>query len=109
MDRITQQKIVRDLINSYAHRPSHGDIEPEAIFNDEKGHYELMFVGWHGSRRVHGTAIHIDIIDDKIWIQHDGTSPGVARELVEAGIPRESIVLGFRPAHIRPHTGYAVG
>ncbi len=30
-------------------------------------------------------------------------------ELVEAGIPHESIVLGFRPPEIRPHTGFAVG
>ena len=45
-------------------------------------------------------------IDDKIWIQHDGTSPGVALELVEAGVPREDIILGFRPAHVRQYTGY---
>jgi hypothetical protein len=50
----------------------------------------------------------LDIIGDKIWIQHDGTSPGVAEELVEAGIPRDAIVLGFHPAYVRQHTGFAV-
>ncbi|MCP4662360.1 MAG: XisI protein [bacterium] len=54
-----------------------------------------------GSRRVRN--------GEKVWIQYDGTDPGVARELVEAGIPREAIVLGFRPPHVRPHTGFAVG
>jgi hypothetical protein len=32
----------------------------------------------------------------------------VALDLVEAGVPREDIVLGFRPADIRPYTGYGV-
>ena len=68
-----------------------------------------MLVGWDNGRRVHGTTIHIDIIDDKIWIQYDGTESGVALDLVEAGVPRESIVLAFRPPEIRPHTGFAVG
>ncbi|MCP4540432.1 MAG: XisI protein, partial [Chloroflexi bacterium] len=39
----------------------------------------------------------------------DGTSPGVALELAEAGIPREDIVLGFRPPYVRPRTGFGVG
>jgi hypothetical protein len=57
---------------------------------------------------VHGAVIHIDIIGDKVWIQHDGTSPGIADELVEAGIPRDAIVLGFRPPHVRRYSGFAV-
>ena len=83
--------------------------ETEAVIDDEKGHYELMHVGWDGDRRVHGSVIHIDIIGKKIWVQHDGTSPGIAMELVEAGIPREDIVLAFHPAYVRQHTGFAVG
>jgi hypothetical protein len=89
------------------YKPSHGQIETEAIIDPDKGHYELLHVGWDGVRRVHGAVIHIDIIGDKIWIQHDGTSPGVAEELVEAGIPRENIVLAFHPAHLRQYTGFA--
>ncbi len=109
MDRISERrKIVRDLINEYAsHTPSRGDVVGEAIIDEEKGHYEVMFVGWDGSRRIHGTALHIDMIGDKIWIQHDGTSPGVAEELLAAGVERDSIVLGFRPPFVRQHTGFA--
>ena len=104
------KEAVRDVLLEHAsHKLSHGEIENEAIIDPEKGHYELMHIGWDSGRRVHGTIIHIDIIGDKIWIQYDGTAPGVAEELLEAGVPRESIVLGFRPPHIRPHTGFAVG
>jgi hypothetical protein len=43
----------------------------------------------------------------EIRIQQDGTEAGVAERLVEAGIPREHIVLAFKPPEIRQHTGFA--
>lgn len=104
------RKIVRDLIQAYSqYRPSHGDVEIEVIMDEPKGHYELMYAGWSGPYRIHGPVLHIDIRDDKVWIQHDGTEDGIANELVEAGIPRDHIVLAFKPPEIRPHTGFAVG
>jgi hypothetical protein len=90
------------------YRPSHGNIDTEIIIDPERDHYELMHVGWDGPRRVHGSVIHIDIIDGKIWIQHDGTAPGVAKELVELGVPRDAIVLGFHPEYARQYSGFAV-
>jgi hypothetical protein len=111
MDRVEgYREIVRRLITDYAHyRPSHGQIETEAIVDRDHDHYEVMHVGWDGVRRVHGSVVHLDIIDGKVWIQYDGTSRPVADELIEAGIPREDIVLGFHPAEVRPLTGFAVG
>jgi len=110
MDTLARyREIVRNLISEYArYRPAHGAIDTEAVMDPGKDHYEVLHVGWDGPRRVHGVLLHIDIIGNKVWIQHDGTSPGVAEELVAAGIPREAIVLGFRPAHLRQHTGFAV-
>jgi hypothetical protein len=109
MDTLTAyQQIVRELIQEYAHKPSHGEIEPEIVIDKHGRHYEIMHVGWDGPRRVHGSVLHIDILDGKIWIQHDGTSPGVAHDLVAAGVPKEDIVLAFRPPDVRQYTGYAV-
>ena len=48
------------------------------------------------------------MIDNKIWIQYDGTEYGGANELVDAGIPKTDIVLGFRHPSVRKHTGFAV-
>ena len=111
MDKLNQyREIVRRLVEEYArYKPSHGQIETEAIIDPAKDHYEVMHVGWDGVRRVHGTVVHIDIHGDKVWVQYDGTSRPVAEELVAAGIPREDIVLGFHPAEVRPLTGFAVG
>jgi hypothetical protein len=98
------------VIEDYAGgKPKNGQIETEAIMDRDRDHYEVVHVGWDDQRRVHGSVVHIDIIDGKVWIQHDGTNRPVAEELIAAGIPPEDIVLGFHPADLRPLTGFAVG
>lgn len=88
--------------------PSYGEIESHLIL-DDKGHsYQLMYIGWNGSRRVHGMIIHIRIRNGKIWIEHDGTEEGVATALLEAGVPKEDIVLAFYSPAKRPYTEFAV-
>jgi len=110
MDTLTRyREIIRRIISEYAsYKPSHGQIQTEAVVDSEKDHYEVMHIGWDGVRRVHGSVIHLDIIDGKIWIQYDGTNRPVAEELLAAGISREAIVLGFHPADVRRHTDFAV-
>jgi len=71
-------------------------------------HYLLVNVGWHNDRRVHGCLVHIKINNGKVWIQRDGTEYGMANALVDAGVPKDHIVLGFRSPEIRPYTGFAV-
>lgn len=109
MDKLTRyREIARHIIHEYAgYGSAHGDVKTEAIIDLENDHYELMRVGWQGERRIHGCVIHLDIINDKIWIQHDGTNWPVADALLEAGVPQEDIVLGFHPADVRPLTGFA--
>jgi len=109
MDTLTQDRaIVRSVIDLYAgFKPSHGQIETAIVIDPERDHYEVMHIGWDGERRVHGTVVHIDIIGSKIWVQYDGMNRPVAEELVRAGIPRERIVLGFHPPHVRPYTDFA--
>jgi len=102
--------ILKRIIREYAAvKPSYGDVLVETIFDDAQGHYELMYAGWHGGRRIHGSVIHADIRDGKVWIQHDGTEPGIASDLVEAGIPKDQIVLAFHPPSKRPFTSFAAG
>jgi len=102
--------IVKDLLRGYSKiKPSVGEVETELVCDDEGGHYELMQCGWIGLRRVHGSVIHIDIRDGKVWIQHDGTNEHIAERLVERGIPRDHIVLGFHAPYKRPLTAFATG
>jgi hypothetical protein len=43
-----------------------------------------------------------------VWVQRDGTEYGVTNDLVEAGIPKSDIVLGFHQPDVRQYTGFAV-
>jgi hypothetical protein len=101
--------LIKDILNEYAkYKPAFGEIDSRVSFDDEHGTYALLQVGWNGDEYVHGAVIHVDIIEGKIWIQYDGTEEGIATDLVENGVPKEGIVLGFRPPEVRQYTGFAV-
>ncbi len=103
------REIIENVLIEYTKIPyAYGDIQTEAAFDRKHDRYLLVNVGWDSGKRIHGSLVHIDLINGKVWIQRDGTEQGVAKELVQAGIPKDHIVLGFRPAEIRQHTDYAV-
>jgi hypothetical protein len=110
MEAVKQyREIIKQLIRDYAqYRSARGEVQVEVIFDEANDHYELIYAGWNGPYRIHGSVVHIDIRQEKIWIQYDGTEGGIAEELVTAGVPRDRIVLAFKPPEIRPHTGFAV-
>jgi len=103
------RQLIRTILTEHAKVPyAYGDIQIEPVFDREADRYLLMIHGRENDRRVHGCLVHVDIINGKIWIQRDGTERGVANELVEAGVPRDHIVLGFRSPAVRKHTEFAV-
>ena len=110
MDSLEQQRqIIQKIISEYAQIPyAHGEIERHCVFDCACDRYLLMIVGWEGVRQVHGCIIHVEIIDGQIWIHRDGTEDGLAGALLEAGIVKERIVLGFKSPQVRKHTGFAV-
>ena len=101
---------IERLITEYgSYKPSYGEVETQLIFDREHDHYQLSRFGWNKDRRIRNCALHFDIKDGKIWIQHNGTESDIAEELVRLGIPKEDIILAFHPIYKRIHTGYAVG
>lgn len=111
MDRVSRyREIVKRIVEDYAgQKPSLGEVDSYPLIDAEHDHYVAMQTGWVNGHRVHGAFVHLDIIDGKIWIQFDGTDRPVADELEAAGVPKEDIVLGEKPADLRPLTGYGVG
>ena len=83
-------------------------VEVQLVFDTVHDHYQLWYIGWQGEHRIRGCVLQVDIKDGKIWIQYDGTETGLACALVQAGVPKEDIVLAFHAPHKRPYTGYAV-
>ena len=111
MDNLTRyRQFVQQIIDEYSqYKPSYGEVELETIADTTRDHYQLLSVGWNKHQRIHGSILHLDIRDGKIWIQYDGTEEGVANRLVELGVPNEDIVLAFHPPYKRPYTNFAVG
>lgn len=103
------RQIIQHVLTRYTQIPyTYGEIESKTLFDCEADRYMLISLGWQGVKRVHGCLIHLDIIDDKVWLQRDDTDYQVAKELEKAGIPKKSIVLGFQTPDVRPFTDYAV-
>jgi hypothetical protein len=105
----TYRTIIETVLGTYTRIPyAYGDLQTEAIFDREHDRYLLVTVGWDNGMRVHSVLVHVDLMGEKVWIQQDNTEDGVATEFVQAGIPKQHIVLGFRPPEVRKYTEYAV-
>lgn len=102
------RQLIRAILTAHTQVPySYGVIQSVAVCDVEGDHYLMMAHGWEKRRRVHDCMIHVDIIEGKFWIQYDGTEYGIAQELLDAGVPKEHIVLAFHSPELRKHTEFA--
>lgn len=109
MGRLDYGEVIEKIIQQHARAQSEKDLERVQIVFDRENHrYLLLYVGWQNEERIHGCPIHINIKDGKIWIEQDFTEEGLANQLVELGVPKTDIVLGFRSPHVRQFTEFAV-
>jgi hypothetical protein len=110
MDKLANyRQVIEKILTKYAAIPYHyGDLKAELIISKDENRYLVITSGWEDEARVHACIIHLDIIDDKIWIQSDSTEDGIALDLLAAGIPKENIILGFHQPKIRQYTGFAI-
>ena len=101
-------EVMEEVMDSFKNSEnSEYDFHP--IFDKTNHRYQLQAVGWERERkRIFNIFFHIDIIDNKIWIQQDNLEYSVAERLVEKGIPKKEIVLAYFPEFHRQHTEYAV-
>lgn len=102
------RKIVLQVINdhiSFAGENSRFQFVP--IIDEANDRYALMMQGWQGHKWVHICLMHFEIINEKIWVQYDGTDYGIANDLLAAGIPKDRIVLGFKSPELRQYTELA--
>ena len=109
MDTLASYRdIIQVLLSDYAATPiSNGAIDCYTVFDTQKDHYQVMNVGWDGYRRVYGCVLHLDVKDEKIWVEQNMTEMRVAQELVARGVKKEDIVLGFQAPDMRQYTEYA--
>jgi XisI protein len=103
------RNVIKQFLTNYAmNKPSHGDIEMQTVFDNEQDHYQVVAVGWDKKQRVYGCSVHIDIKDNKIWLQTNNTEIDIGQDLLNSGVPKEDIVIGFQPPYLRAISGYAI-
>ncbi|MDD1414072.1 XisI protein [Dolichospermum sp. ST_con] len=110
MDKLEKYRnYIQSILQEYSqYQPSYGDVELQLMIDREHDHYQLMTVGWNGEKRIHGIMLHLDIKNNKIWIQHNGTERGITQDLLALGVPKEDIVLAFHSPTRRKYTDFAV-
>ena len=108
--RLNYVELSKKVILDYAAFYAQGGITSlRPVFDDQRQSYLLIDLGWQDDQYLYNAPIHLDIVHGKIWIQHDDTEEGIATDLLDAGVPKEDIVLGFRPPELRPYTEFGAG
>jgi hypothetical protein len=80
----------------------------QVVIDKENHIYQLNIFGWQkGKRYVHVVAFHLEIIDGKVWVHQNNTEAMIADELMEKGVAKEDIVLGFVEPEARQYSGFA--
>ena len=112
MDKIKKyqtiiKKLLHEQANSLALMPK---IEYQVISDTENNHFQLVMTGWNAKDHfVYAVLFHFDIKPNgKVWILVNNTDVFVAEQMIERGVLKSDIVLGFHSEMVRPHTGYAV-
>ncbi|MBD2580084.1 XisI protein [Oscillatoria sp. FACHB-1406] len=82
------------------------EIETQQIFDLQTDRYLILSLGWRGQERVYVALIHLDIQDEKVWIQRNQTESQIEEELIALGIPQEDIVRGLIPPEYRVLAGF---
>jgi hypothetical protein len=110
MDQLEKyRQIIRAVLKPYANISYvNVKVKNRAAFDTETDQYIILSEGWENTQHLHSVLIHVEIMGDKVWIQMDGTEDGIAQELIQSGIPKEDIVLGFHEPEVRKYTGFAV-
>ncbi|MGB7416537.1 MAG: XisI protein [Thermosynechococcaceae cyanobacterium] len=90
-------QIVQDYLKDFAQSGPNAQL----IFDCERDSYLVCRNGWRKDYRIYGCAMHLDIIEGQVWIQHNSTEIYIERELMRRGVSPQDIVFGFRAPSIR--------
>ena len=99
---ICQQAIIDTLLESIPENTVPNTLQILPVFDRQLHRYQLLCQGWAAEeKRIFYPVIHIEIIDGKVWIQHNQSDFDIGEALSNHGIPKSQIVLGLYPPSIR--------
>ena len=111
MDKLANYRDkIKQILTTYSqYKPKYGEIALELVFDEKRDHYQIIGIGWNQQERIYGCMMHFNIKGGKIWIEENTTEADIAEELVEMGVPKQDIVIGFNTPKMRQLTEFAVG
>jgi len=93
---------IETLLKEYAQlSKSSTGVETQLIFDRERDHYLLNYVGWQQEQYLCGPALQFDIKEGKVWFQYNATELEVVDELIALGVAKQDIIIGFHPPYLR--------
>lgn len=112
MDKLDRyRKLIRQFLQERAdlmNRHPIAGLETLSVFDEARDQYLIYNVGWPNGKRARYVTLFARLHNGRIYIEEDGTEEGFANLLVEAGVPREDIVLAFHAPEMRRLSEYAV-
>jgi hypothetical protein len=83
-------------------------VDSVLALDDDRNVYMLVVTGWRDHERIRGATLFLRIKNGKIWIEEDWTDYSIGEKLIEEGVPKSDIVLGFHSPENRRFTEFAV-
>ncbi|MFN0214640.1 MAG: XisI protein [Saprospiraceae bacterium] len=110
MDKINQyEQHILSILQDYTKvRYANLNAQNQLISDRENRRYQVVTIGWDSKKYIHDCPMHLDIINGKIWIQRNMTELDLGEMLVEMGVPKSDIVIGFLSPKVREYSDYAV-
>lgn len=111
MEKLEKYKeILESLILQYAeYKPRNTSNEWLPVCDNERGEYLLIKTGWdkNGETKTSHTIFHFRLNNNKVYVEEDNTDADIVGQMLDAGIPKEDIVLAFYSPQKRKVTDFA--
>lgn len=111
MDKLNHYRnLIKQVLAPYvevSRQQARPGVEELFLTDDEHGHYLWLSLGWFKGERLNSPIVYLRLKDGKIWLEEDWTDLGIADQLLEAGVPKEDIVLALHAPELRQYTEFA--
>ncbi len=110
MDKLKKYNhIVQTILQNFVteRQNNRSEIQTLLVCDAIRNHYQIVRMGWRNGQQVFNVIFHIDIINDKIWVQRNMSDYDIVGDIEAQGVPKSEIVLAFHTPEMRLHTGYA--
>ena len=102
--------IVQNVLENFVatRSSSRNEIQTLMLCDTVRHHHQIVRMGWRNDQQVFNVIFHIDVIEEKIWVQRNMSDYDIVGDIEAQGVPKKDIVLAFHIPAMRVHTEYAV-